>query len=70
MVFASSFLANHSNSVSLNGSLQEDTLLRFFMYDKILFVFGEGGSHDLELNNQMRVYLLRRFSGMKLTKSG
>lgn len=62
----SSFLANHSYSVSLNAPLQGDTLLRSLMRNKILFVFGEGGSHDLELNNQMRIYLLRQFSGMRL----
>jgi hypothetical protein len=62
----SSFLANHSYAVSLNASLQGDTLLRSLMQNKILFVFGEGGSHSLELNNQMRVYLLREFSGMNL----
>jgi hypothetical protein len=62
----SSFLASHSYSVSLNSSLQGDTLLRSVMRNKSLFVFGEGGSHDLELNNQMRVYLLRQFSGMRL----
>jgi hypothetical protein len=62
----SGFLANHSYLVSLNASLQGDTLLRSLMRNKILFVFGEGGSHDLDLNNQMRVYLLRQFSGMRL----
>ena len=62
----SSFLATHSYPVSLNASFQDDTLLRSLMRNKILFVFGEGGSHDLDLNNQMRVYLLRQFSGMRL----
>jgi hypothetical protein len=57
----SSFLANHSYSVSLNASLKGDTLLRSLLRNKILFVFGEGGSHNLELNNQMRVYLLHEF---------
>jgi hypothetical protein len=51
----SSFPANHSYSVSLNASLQGDTLLRSLMSNKILFVFGEGGRHDLELNNQVRM---------------
>jgi hypothetical protein len=62
----SGFLANHGYSVSLCAPLQGDTLLRSVMQNKILFVYGEGGSHDLELNNQMRVYLLHQFSTLNL----
>jgi hypothetical protein len=60
------YLTNNSHPVILNDFAQESAFFRSVMHDKILFVFGEGGSHSLELNNQMRAYLLREFSGMNL----
>ena len=60
------YLTNNGHPVNLNDLAQESAFFRSVMRGKILFVFGEGGSHSLELNNQMRVYLLRAFSGMNL----
>jgi hypothetical protein len=60
------YLTNNSHPVILNDFAHESAFFRSVMHDKLLFVFGEGGSHSLELNNQMRVYLLREFSGLNL----
>ena len=60
------YLANNSHRVALDDLSREAPFFKSVMQNKILFVFGEGGSHDLELNNQMRVYLLQVFSGMNL----
>ena len=59
-------LANNSHRVVLDDPSQETAFFESVMQNKILFVLGEGGSHELELNNQMRVYLLHVFSGMHL----
>lgn len=60
------YLTSNSHPVTLNDFAQESGFFKSVMRGKTLFVFGEGGSHSLELNNQMRVYLLREFSGMNL----
>lgn len=60
------YLTNNSHPVNLDDFAQENGFFRSVMRGKTLFVFGEGGSHSLELNNQMRVYLLQEFSGMNL----
>jgi hypothetical protein len=60
------YLANNNHSVELNDFSQQAVFFRSVMQNKTLFVYGEGGSHNLELNNQMRVYLLHEFSGINL----
>jgi hypothetical protein len=60
------YLANNSHPVNLSDFSQGSAFFKSVMRNKILFVYGEGGSHNLELNNQMRVYLLHVFSGMNL----
>ena len=60
------YLANNSYPVDLNDPLRDSAFFKSLMQNKLLFVYGEGGSHRLDLHNQMRVYLLRMFSGMNL----
>ena len=60
------YLAGNSYPILLNDSSQGNAFFRSVMQNKTLFVYGEGGSHDLELNNQMRVYLLHQFSTLNL----
>jgi len=60
------YLTNNSHPVTLNDFAEESGFFKSVMRGKTLFVFGEGGSHSLELNNEMRVYLLQEFSGMNL----
>ena len=60
------YLANHRVPIIISESQKPNELFKSIMLGKNLFVFGEGGSHGLELNNQLRVYLLNQFSFLNL----
>jgi hypothetical protein len=57
-----------SNSISINLQLPGETYDFFtsLMKNKLLFVLGEGGSHQLTLYNRLRVYLLFQFTKLNL----
>lgn len=60
------YLDSNNISIDLKDSNTANPFFKSIMKDRALFVFGEGGSHDLELNNHLRVYLINQFSKLNL----
>lgn len=54
----SAYLDSNKVSIDMRDENEPNDLLKAAMVDKNLFVFGEGGSHQLDLNDQIRVYLV------------
>jgi hypothetical protein len=57
------YLDSNSTPINLN---QSNKIFKSVMKNKVLFVLGEGGSHDLELYYSLRPYLLSEFSKLNL----
>ncbi len=60
------YLDSNSTPVNMNDPARPNNFFKSVMSDKVLFVFGEGGDHQLDLQNKLRVYLLNQFSRLHL----
>lgn len=54
----STYLDSNKVSIDMRDVNEPNSLLKAAMHGKNLLVFGEGGSHDLDLNDQIRLFLV------------